>query len=137
MPEQVERVEFWVSGIPVPQGSHTVGRWGGIYDSNKALEPWRAAVTGSAECALAGRGGFPKGAEVYVLLDFYMPRGATVKRRRPTVKPDIDKCVRAIFDSLTAAKVWADDGQVVSVHAQQFYSDDGNPGVRVVVGALA
>ena len=136
MTEYVERIEFWAGGVPVPQGSHAVGRWGGIYDSNKALEPWRATVTGGAEYALAGRDGFPKAAEVFVLLDFYMPRGTTVKRRRPTVKPDIDKCIRAIFDSLTAAKVWADDGQVVSVHAQQWYADD-NPGVRVVVGTLA
>jgi Holliday junction resolvase RusA-like endonuclease len=93
-------------------------------------------VTATAGHELAGRDGLDKLAEVYVLLDFYMPRGRTVVRRRPTVKPDVDKCIRAVFDGLTDARVWADDGQVVSVHAQQWYADD-KPGVRVVVGALA
>lgn len=136
MIEYVERLEFWVDGVPIPQGSHGVSKWGGVYDSNRGLKGWRNAVTTAAARELAGRHGFPKQAEVFVLIDFYMPRGVTVKRRRPSVAPDIDKCIRAVFDSLTKT-VWADDGQVVSVHAQQWYADDDKPGVRVVVGALA
>jgi Holliday junction resolvase RusA-like endonuclease len=133
--DEIERLTFWVEGTPVPQGSHSVFN-GHVVDSNKGLKGWRGLVTGAALTALAGRDGFAKEDEVYVLLDFYMPRGRTVKRRRPTVKPDLDKLVRAILDALTASHMWVDDGQVVSIHTQQFYADD-QPGVQVVVGRLA
>lgn len=135
MSERVERLEFWVDGIPIPQGSHKVFN-GHVVDANKGLKDWRSHVYLTAKEALFGRDGFDRDAEVFVLLDFYMPRGKTVKRRRPTTRPDIDKCVRGVLDSLTAASVFFDDGQVVSIHAQQWYADD-KPGVHVVVGELA
>lgn len=134
MTEYVERLEFRVDGTPIPQGSKSIFR-GRLVESNPKLKAWRAMVTATAAHELGGRDGFPKEADLYVLLDFYMPRGRTVRRPRPNVKPDLDKCIRAVFDSLTRT-VWVDDGQVVSVHAQQWYADD-RPGVRVVVGELA
>jgi Holliday junction resolvase RusA-like endonuclease len=135
--ESVEQLRFHVDGVPVPQGSKTgfvVGKRAVLVDANKALKPWRATVRDAAETALAGRSGFTDA--VFVLLDFYMPRGKTVRRLRPSTKPDIDKLIRAVFDALTDSGVLADDGLVVSVHAQQFYADD-KPGVDVKVGVLA
>lgn len=137
MTERVERLEFWVAGVPIPQGSHAASRYGGIYDSNPGLKPWRKALTQAATNALAGRSGFAKTAEISLLLDFYMPRGKTIKRRRPNVRPDADKLTRAVGDSLTTAGVYVDDGQVVTIHVEQWYADDDNPGVRVVVKELA
>lgn len=137
MTERVERLEFWVDGVPIPQGSHSASRYGSVYDSNPKLKPWRKTLTKAAVEALAGRSGFTKHAEISLLLDFYMPRGSTVKRRRPNVRPDADKLTRAVGDSLTTAKVYVDDGQVVTIHVEQWYADDDNPGVRVVVKELA
>lgn len=132
--DDLSRLSFFVEGVPVPQGSHSVFR-GRIVDSNKGLNKWRQLVTAEAKSARAGRT-FPADAEIYILVDFYMPRGKTVKRRRPTVKPDLDKLVRAVGDALTASGVWRDDGNVVSIHTQQFYADD-QPGAQIVIGSLA
>lgn len=129
----LETLEFTVQGIPVPQGSKSLFR-GRMVDANKNLKPWRATVTRAAREAIADRPGFDDA--VYVLLDFHMPRGKTVRRARPSVKPDIDKLTRSIFDALTDANAWTDDGLVVSVHAQQWYADD-EPYVRIKIGRLA
>jgi Holliday junction resolvase RusA-like endonuclease len=131
--DRLEVVEFWVDGVPVPQGSKTLFR-GRMVDSNPGLKPWRKTVRTAAEAALAGRDGFDEA--VCILLDFYMPRGKTVRRSRPSTRPDLDKMVRAIGDSLTDAGLWADDGLVVTVHAAKYYADD-QPGVNVKVKALA
>lgn len=131
--DHLEALNFWVSGVPIPQGSKSLFR-GRMVDANAGLKPWRKTVTRAAVAALAGRDGF--GDAVCVLLDFYMPRGKTVKRPRPSTRPDIDKMTRAIFDSLTDANAWTDDGLVVTVHAAKYYADD-QPGVNVKVRALA
>lgn len=131
--DHLEQIEFWVDGIPVPQGSKSLFR-GRMVDANAGLKPWRKTVAKAAGEALAGRQGF--GDAVCVLLDFYMPRGKTVKRPRPSTRPDLDKMIRAIFDSLTTAQVWGDDGLAVSVHAAKYYADD-QPGVNVKVRLLA
>jgi Holliday junction resolvase RusA-like endonuclease len=132
--DNLERLSFFVEGVPVPQGSHSVFR-GRIVDSNKGLTKWRQLVTKAAEEARAGRT-FPADAEIYVLIDFYMPRGKTVTRRRPTTRPDADKCIRAVLDALTHSGIYKDDGQVVSIHANQWYADD-KPGAQIVIGSLA
>jgi len=128
----LETLEFTVDGIPVPQGSKSLFR-GRMVDANRNLKPWRATVTRAAKDAIAERPGFDDA--VYVLLDFYMPRGKTVRRSRPSVKPDLDKLIRSIFDALTDAGAWTDDGLVVSVHAQQWYAGD-KPHVRIKIGTL-
>lgn len=136
--ETIERLEFTVDGIPVPQGSKrafNVGKRAVVVDTNKVtLKPWRAHVRQAAETALDGRTGFTEAC--FVLLDFHMPRPKTVIRLRPSVKPDIDKLARSILDSLTDSGVLKDDSLVVSLHARKHYAD-GKPGVRIVVGELA
>jgi Holliday junction resolvase RusA-like endonuclease len=135
MTEYVERIEFWVEGVPIPQGSKSVFR-GRAVDANPKLKPWRRTVTDAAVEALAGRDGFDPELALFVLLDFYLPRGKTVTRPRPNVKPDGDNLLRAICDSITDAGVWADDSRAVVHHSEKWYADD-KPGVRVVIGALA
>jgi Holliday junction resolvase RusA-like endonuclease len=134
----IEQLAFVVPGVPVPQGSKkafVIGRRAVIVDDNAdKLKPWRAKVRDAAETALAGRPGFPDA--VYVLLDFHMPRPPSVKRLRPSVRPDIDKLTRSILDSLTDSGVLKDDGQVVSVHSKKFYADD-EPHVAIKIGLLA
>lgn len=49
---------------------------------------------------------------------------------RPTVKPDIDNVLKAIFDSLNGI-LYKDDTQIVEVTASKFYSD--TPRVEVLL----
>jgi Holliday junction resolvase RusA-like endonuclease len=42
-----------------------------------------------------------------------------------TQYPDLDKCVRLIFDALTVAGVWADDKQGCALAAQKRWGTTG------------
>lgn len=131
-------VEFLLPGVPVPQGSKTGrvlqsarGPVASLYnDNDKTLKPWRKAVTAAAAAAHAG-GARIEGA-VIVEVEFRTVRPKSVKREFPTVKPDVDKLQRALFDGITDAGVWRDDSQVVTVLARKRYADQ--PGVHVRVG---
>jgi Holliday junction resolvase RusA-like endonuclease len=135
-PENIEQLDFWVEGIPIPQGSkrgYVIGRRAVIVDDNAPkLKPWRLHVHNEAVKALAGRSGFGKQHPVRTTLDFYMPRPKTVTRARPCVKPDADKLERSVNDALTTAGVYADDSQVVSTRRDLWYADN-LPGVHITV----
>lgn len=128
----------WVVGLPVPQGSKVgkiLGKRVLLYDDNsKVLKPWRDLVKAEATQAMALRETIT--GPVWVTLDFYMPRPASVKRSYPSVKPDIDKLSRAVLDSLTAADVWEDDARCVSLTAREQYADSNPAGVRINAGPM-
>jgi Holliday junction resolvase RusA-like endonuclease len=131
--------DFVVPGIPVPQGSKTArvihtpkGPIASIYnDNDKVLKPWRKTVTAIAAAARTGER--IEGA-VQVVLEFRFVRPKTVKREHPTVKPDVDKLMRALLDGITDAGLWRDDSQVVRAVVEKVYADE--PGVRVQVGEI-
>lgn len=142
-------LSLYVAGVPVPQGSkrafphYRTGRVV-MVDDNSNLAGWRDAVTAAASVEW---GGAPALAvPVWASLSFYLPRPAghfgtgrnagTLRPSAPTwpgVKPDLDKLVRAVFDSLTAAGVWTDDARCVGVSAWKFYADGRAPGVALTV----
>lgn len=68
----------------------------------------------------------PDGVNLSVRLEFKKPKTAT--RRQPTVRPDIDKCLRAVLDALTGL-CYVDDSQVVYVATAKVYG----PSERVIV----
>jgi len=128
------RVE--VVGVPVPQGSKRVFH-GRLVDVNdRKLKDWRALVGGSVE-----KLGYFDG-PVKVELNFYLPRpkGHYGKKGllpsapgRPSVKPDIDKLVRACLDAMTGL-TFRDDSQVVTVVARKLYASDSRlPGVHIEI----
>lgn len=133
---------FWAGGTPQPQGSKRLGRNKAtnkpvlIDDNDAKLKPWRTIVAMRARAAWSGRP--PMTGPVELQLTFWLPRGSTVRRWRPTVKPDLDKLTRAVFDALTTAKVWKDDSQAVSVQVSKHYAEAGmtGPGVSVVLREL-
>jgi crossover junction endodeoxyribonuclease RusA len=116
---------FTVYGKPQPQGSTRAFLSGGKVNTtsaNKNLKPWRQQLT---DTAFAECGGIPysgNGNEaICVTMTFYFDRPKSAKKRRmPTVKPDVDKLIRAILDSLTGI-CYRDDAQVVQVAALKFY----------------
>lgn len=144
-------IAFIVRGLPAPQGSkrafrnkHT-GRVM-LVESSPKVKPWRSDVRDAALAALdTTADGRPITAPVGVALSFHMPRpkghygsGRNADRLKasapeyPATKPDLDKLVRAVLDSLTGL-VWVDDSQVVSVAAEKLYADENGPGLHVLV----
>jgi Holliday junction resolvase RusA-like endonuclease len=131
-------VEFFVPGIPVQQGSKTafVNRHSGraaVTDQNKAkLRPWRQTVTATAADSYSGDR--VEGPVLFVA-EFRFVRPASVsakKRPHPSVKPDLDKLLRALMDGVTDAGLWRDDALVVEAHVSKVYAE--RPGVQVRIG---
>lgn len=113
-----------VHGQPATQGSKKdVGlrrrsKAGKVYavpvEDNKNLLPWRTAVTLAARQAHAGKAALT--GPLYVTLAFTLPKPPSYPKRTrsyPDKKSDADKLTRAVFDALTHAAVWEDDGRVI------------------------
>jgi Holliday junction resolvase RusA-like endonuclease len=67
---------------------------------------------------------------------FYLPRPKTVQDRAyPAVMPDVDKLLRAVFDSLSGV-IYVDDSRIITVSAQKRYADDRGPGASIRVNTL-
>lgn len=129
-----DKVEFWVEGIPIPQGSKTLARRGGkvwMRDANaNTLHAWRHKVACEADR------GVEFDAPVEVSLRFILPKPKRPRWVVPAVKPDIDKLVRAVLDGLVAGGLLADDSRVVRLATDKKYVEPGqNPGVIVIVSA--
>ena len=121
-------INFFVDGLPVPQGSMKVMNGRVIHNKGSELAAWRSAV------ALTARqhGARPTPDPVKIEMRFFMPRPKTVKRPEPSVAPDLDKLIRAVLDGLTAI-AYIDDGQVTEIVAQKAYGE--RIGVSISLGS--
>lgn len=130
-------ISFSVLGTPAPQGSKRAFVVNGravMVEASKRVIPWRDSVAAAGMQAMDGKR--PIDAPVIVGITFLMPRPKTVKRKYPTVAPDLDKLVRGCLDGLTAGGVIADDARVVGIAAQKFYATEA-PGALIVVSEVA
>ena len=129
------RVDFHVSGIPVPQGSMRAFVVKGrpvITSSAKGLAQWRQMVAVRAQEVARE----PFAGPVSIHLEFLLPKPKSAPKRRRTYatkRPDLDKLARAILDSVTHILI-EDDAQVVEITATKDY---GQPGVRVTITEIA
>lgn len=147
MSRAVTSVMIQVRGVPAPQGSKTRNRYGAVYESSKAVGPWRDAVRTETQRAVP----VPLAGSLVARLAFVMPRprghygtGRNADRLRasapayPSALPDLDKLCRAVLDGLTDGGAWKDDGQVVTLHATKRYALPGAvPGVLIEIGELS
>jgi len=129
-----DTVSFFITGLPVPQGSKTafvVGKRAVVTDQNRVkLKPWRAVVANAADIGVTFTG------PVTVNLTFYMPRPVRPRWEVPAVKPDLDKLTRAVLDGLTDGGLIEDDARVVDMRLREFYAHDHHSaGVHVEVRA--
>lgn len=123
-------VTFWVPGKPISKGRISYSRQGrGYYTNQDELGPWQRDI---GNCAKDAKVPLLDGA-VEIQIEFHLLKPKSVKREFPCVLPDLDKYVRAVFDSLTKI-AYTDDGQVVKVTATKIYAE--NQGVQITVGAL-
>lgn len=83
--------------------------------------------------------GSPTAVPVYIEIEFVLPRRASAPKTRTvphTRKPDLDKLIRNIWDSLTHV-VWVDDAQVVSESSSKREAEIGEvPGAHIRVRVL-
>lgn len=123
----------FVEGEPKPMGSHRAfvrGKRAVMVNDNKGTRPWQDSVRWAFRQAYSGE---PHVGLVDVVLRFEFPRpkshygtgknAALVKPTAPeavTVKPDIDKLVRAALDCGTGI-LWRDDSQVASLRVAKYY----------------
>ena len=128
-------LQVFVPGVPQPQGSKQAfirGTRAVLVEANKKLPSWRQSVTDALEAANVGCE--PLEGAVDVTLTFFMPKPKSVTRLLPSVKPDLDKLIRAILDAGTKAGIYNDDSQVVEIVANKFYSSPELPtGVLITI----
>lgn len=85
---------------------------------NQSLRSWTKDAKKAAMAARVPMVYKPHGVTMRVLVEFVKPK--TAKQAVPSVKPDADKLLRAIFDALTGL-AYADDSQVVDVALMKAY----------------
>lgn len=116
-------------GTPQPQGSTKAFVRGGrafITSANSKMKPYRHTLTQVASEVLANAQcdapAFPRPLAVELSVVWYLtkPKSTPKKITKPTKKPDTDKLLRAVLDSLTGV-VYEDDSQVVRVTAEKKY----------------
>ena len=138
------RYAILVEGIePAPQGSKVLGKYGNLRESCKRVKPWREAVRKEA---LASCSSMLQG-PVRVAVEFRFRRpladytaSGELKQGVPRYyikrKNDLDKCVRAICDSLSGV-AYEDDCQVVDLHAIRRYCRPlERPGAFIIVESV-
>jgi crossover junction endodeoxyribonuclease RusA len=137
--EGLSKLTFTVFGTPAPQGSMKAfmpkgGRFPVVTADNSKTKPWRQQVAGTALAEIARTGWEPKqSGPVFIEASFYFekPKSAKKSEISKTTKPDLDKCARAILDSLTGI-AFKDDAQVTSLLTWKGF---GSP-ARVEIGII-
>ena len=126
----------FVEGAPIPQGSKQAFVRNGrvsLVEANPKLKAWRATVSDAVSDAFDSAAD-PCSHAVEVELLFVMPRPKSVTREFMTVKPDVDKLTRGVFDAVTDSGLWVDDSQVVGVLARKAYEvAPVAPGVQITI----
>lgn len=154
------RIGIRVYGVPVPQGSMVAfidkaTHRARLKSSNeKTLKAWRKMVQFAAEDQCRYHDTITGPVKVWLRFTFDRPashhrtgRNAHLLKDTAPEYPvgrghgDSDKLERAVFDSLTAAHVWADDSLVVDHRTRKFYVDGhelalDRPGVDIILEPL-
>ena len=94
------------------------------------LKDWRTAINSVLQHEWEGP---PIEGPVAVRLDFQLLRPASVsvkKRPLPTVKPDLDKLIRAAWDAMTGI-CFKDDAQAVISIATKHYAEESGLKIEV------
>ena len=129
-------LQLTVEGNPVPQGSFRHVGNGRIISANPKLNAWRQTIADQIGLQTPER--LIEGS-IRVDLVFTLERPKSVSRASralPTVKPDLDKLVRATLDAISLERyvqLIKDDSQVTDLHAAKRYSDHRRPGVTIMI----
>jgi Holliday junction resolvase RusA-like endonuclease len=129
-----------VLGRPAPQGSHEIGQNGYLMHSSNYLAAWRHAVNEATRRAYVTTGLtgadmplVPNPRSVYLRIEHRVQNDQcrAAGTDDPTGVPDLDKLLRATIDGLAAARVFANDSQVVEVTTSKTRA--GEPGADIII----
>jgi crossover junction endodeoxyribonuclease RusA len=120
------RIEFFVQGKPVGQGSKRYLGRGVMVETSKGLKAWRTDIRAEAQKHFP----IPLERPISICLAFSYHRPKTHRKvngdltsrapRQKTSAPDLDKLTRAVGDALTGV-AYRDDAQVVCLRAVKGY----------------
>jgi crossover junction endodeoxyribonuclease RusA len=125
-------IEFVIGAKPVPQGSMVVvtppaalrkGAPAVVAPVNASkMRSWRQRVTRAARAT-----GEPMWVDTPLRLTvtFWLRKPKSAKRTAPSVRPDLDKLVRAIGDAITGV-LYKDDAQLTTLVAMKRYTQGGD-----------
>lgn len=128
-------VSLSVTGDPASQGSHAIMNGRIVQVNSSKHKAWRKAIVQEAIATLPDDWQ-PIDEPCELIVNFYMPKPASVKRSLPTVSPDLDKLIRAVGDSLTDSGVVLDDSRIVRISARKLYAEGIEPGATILVKTL-
>lgn len=118
-------IQFRVMGEPVPQGSMRafITKSGRpiITHSNRNTKEWRQRISTEAQARRPPQ--WEMETAILVNIDFFMPRPKSLPKKveEDVKRPDLDKLIRAVLDSLTGI-FYNDDSQVVGIFASKKYA---------------
>jgi Holliday junction resolvase RusA-like endonuclease len=138
-----------VHGIPIPQGSKSArvvtGKSGksvavmtdGFRKKPKELKGWRYAIADEARRWLRETNTAPLTGPVAMRVTFYLPRPKSASRKvlYPATRPDLDKLVRSVFDSLQGI-IYSEDSRIVDIDAKKRFAIDSAPRAEIEIGAV-
>ena len=125
-------VSLSVTGDPASQGSHAIMNGRIVQVNSSKHKAWRKAIVQEAIATLPDDWQ-PIDEPCELIVNFYMPKPASVKRSLPTVSPDLDKLIRAVGDSLTDSGIVIDDSRIVRISARKLYAEGIEPGATILV----
>ena len=125
-------VSLSVTGNPASQGSHAIMNGRIVQVNSSKHKAWRKAIVQEAIATLPDDWQ-PIDEPCELIVNFYMPKPASVKRSLPTVSPDLDKLIRAVGDSLTDSGIVIDDSRIVRISARKLYAEGIEPGATILV----
>jgi len=127
-------VNFMVDGTPVPKGRPRFARRGKFVStySPKTTVDYETKVSEAAKAAMGSSEPLETPVSAYIYITLPVPSSYSKKRtaaclsgeEHPTKKSDIDNYCKAVFDGMNGI-VFADDSQVVSLHAKKVYGTVG------------
>ncbi len=125
-----EPISFFAPGVPVTQGSMMIRNGKIVHNKTKELLFWRKAVSDAAKTVLKRQAAKHEALEIDVT--FFLPRPASTSRPLPSVKPDLDKLLRAVGDALDKT-VYVEDSQITAWSGRKLYDDEKEPGAFITV----
>jgi len=148
----MNEITIRVVGIPAPQGSKTLTRYGAMIEASKKVKPWRTNVKEAAlNCYSSGALNLPVKADI----EFVFPRpkshfgtGKNAEVLKPSAPKysvsrgngDIDKLARSTLDGLSVSaggSVIEDDCLVVELNTTKRYvNKDELPGAYIAISSI-
>lgn len=134
------QIQFTVHGTPQPQGSAKAfvpKGWNRaiVTSANPKNKPWRQDMSAMAQQAMVAGGHDLEMGAVRVTVTFWFSKPKSTKKSvvHKITKPDSDKLLRSVLDSMSGV-VFKDDSQVVECHVFKSFADP--EGARITVESL-